>query len=245
MPSGSLTLEDLTRCGWTTVIEGADKRENWHYFQCFNARAKEAHANGQETCRQVFTLLAEVCSLTLKVDAVEEPFQPSMVTWQGRTAAVEDFDDDVLALLAMLAPTVSDAELRARLADLVWVAKRKDYRLALTAVRAYLASARMLEASGAWSEMEERLERAVRLAKSLGRKNQAFIEAITAVEAALDRHDTMGGWKILAAQLMSVLLEHSVGDPEKYAPLSGLAARRALREGDWRRAGIYWRIKAD
>ena len=69
----------------------------------------------------------------------------------------DDINDQHYAILAELAPAVSDAEMRARLCDLLWVVKR-NYLLAKAAVLAYQESARTLEDGDNWPPCAWRLE---------------------------------------------------------------------------------------
>jgi len=107
-----------------------------------------------------------VTDVHLDPDNFLQPCGPRFVARAARGTIPEDLNEQHYTILADLAPTVADAEMRARLCDLLWVVKR-DHGLARTAVEAYLESARTLEDSDNWPPCAHRIRRAVRLARSL------------------------------------------------------------------------------
>ncbi|MBP0031257.1 DUF4209 domain-containing protein [Roseofilum sp. Guam] len=151
----------------------------------------------------------------------------------------KDLTDDWLNFLADIAPEISDPELQARVADILWI-KRRDYRMAQLAIPAYLQSATTLESPEHWPPCVDRMERALRLARRIGHKNEIVFSHI---EAVLDRYNGEDPlW--LSARLMALLQESRFGDPAKYAALSEKAATLAESSSDWRRARTLWGIKA-
>jgi hypothetical protein len=77
--------------------------------------------------------------------------------------------------------------MRARISDVLWVAKR-DFRMTELAVESYLESAKTLEDPENWPNATERIERATRIAVSLGPKNKGFAQVFTHIEGVLDRY---------------------------------------------------------
>lgn len=118
--------------------------------------------------------------------------------------------------------------------------------MAELAIRSYLEAADILEDPAEWWQCEHRMERAVQLAVSLGKRNQPFRKVIAYIAGVLDRYqgeDPM----FLSAKLMTILLDYEQGDPVKYAALAEKAAMGAEAEKDeikWHKARSYWEIKA-
>ena len=237
-----LTKDDFDRSHWQNVIANRQKKECQVYRAEFFEKAREAEESGDTKTREVFSLLGHITSLMLKSDSPHEPFAPLAVFHDFRTAIVDDFSDAHLDVLRELAPEISDAEMKARVADVLWIRKR-DFQMAQLAVKAYLESAQSLEDPRKWSLCFQRIERASHLAALLGKKNKHFMSVIAYIEALLDKYkgdDPL----FLSAKLMALLQEYREGDPSKYAAIAEKAALRAESEHDWHKARNYWQIKA-
>ena len=224
-----LTKDDFINSRWQDVINSSERKECLAYSSGFWKKAQEAKEAANVREQAVFEILAAVTSAAIKPDSNEEFF----------AEVFRSLTDEHLDFLAEIAPEISDAELQARVADILWV-KRRDYRMAQLAVTAYLQSATKLEDPDNWTWCFDRIERALRLARRI--KYQ--VEAVVAhVEAVLDRYKGEDpSW--LSAKLMKLLQEYQLGDPMKYAALAEKAATLAESAHDWRRARDYWDIKA-
>lgn len=103
---------------------------------------------------EAWHLLGAVTSTALRAHNKAAPFLPDWLI---------SFTDDHLNLFAALALDVEDAELRARLCDVLWM-RRHDVKMARQAVDAYLESAHALEnlkESGSYGrDCSDRIERA-------------------------------------------------------------------------------------
>jgi hypothetical protein len=195
-------------------------------------------------------LLSFITRQVLRPENSAEPFATGGFILAGiQLPGLEDIPDNQLDALKQWLPDVTDHELRARVADVVWVAHpRRDFKVAGTAIDAYVASATKLEDPVQWPYCADRLERALRLAAMAGGgpkpTNAQFAWVISHIETVLDKYDGEDPL-FLSARLMELLLEHGAGDPIKYAALAGKLALRA--ESLHNRpdlARLYWRIKA-
>ena len=224
-----LTKDDFINSRWQDVINSSERKECLTYSMAFWGKAPEAKEVGNVREQAVFEILAAVTDALIKPDLTEEFF----------AEIFQNLTDEHLDFLADIAPDISDPELQARVADILWV-RRRGYRMAQLAVTAYLQSATKLEDPDNWTWCFDRIERALRLARRI--KYQ--VEAVVAhVEAVLDRYKGEDpSW--LSAKLMKLLQEYQLGDPMKYAALAEKAATLAESAHDWRRARDYWDIKA-
>ncbi len=226
-----LTKDDFINSRWQDVVNGSERKECFTYSQAFWKKAQEAKEAGNVREQAVFEILAVVTSAAIQPESTEEFF----------AEVFRNLTDEQLDFLAEIASEISDPELQARVADILWV-KRRDYRMAQLAVIAYLQSATELEDIIVWILCFNRIERALRLA---GRKPEAVVAHI---EAVLDRYNGEDpSW--LSAKLMELLQEHRqkkyrLSDPTKYAALAEKAATLAESEHHWERARTYWDIKA-
>ena len=204
----------------------------------------EAHEAGDEEAQNVYTVMWAATSLFLKDPAnISNPFCPMLVGPEFRTAELNDFTDEHIAVFRQLLPKIQDSDLLARIADIVWVRKR-DYQVAEQAVSAYLESARRLEdMQQPWPSCLERIRRAVTLSVLHGRNGQMFKQAIAHIEETLERHRENDP-SYLSAELMAILLKQKVGDSTKYVQLSEWHAKSAEEDEDWHRPKTYWELQA-
>lgn len=231
------SAEDFQRCDWQEAPLGSDKRECRAYAALYGAKAREVEAAGDTAGRRVFALLYHVCSLMLMPDSPEGPLVPRIV--------VDDLSDDRLRCLEDIVHMVRDAELRARIADVLCCRRVGGHQMAGVAVPAYVESAEVLEDPDEWFECAQRIRRALDLAASLGKTNQPFKDVVAHIESVLDKYQGEDPL-LLSATLMEMLQDHGQGDHNKYAALAEKAALRAESEEsgvNWQKARRYWSIK--
>lgn len=235
-----LTRADFDRCGWEEVLTAAPQKNCQEYFGPFMHRAKQAREAGDPVAEAVFTVLFLLTDVQLRPEDIHQPFGPRFVSKAGRGVAAEDLKDQHWTILAELGPTIADAEMRARVCDLVWVVKR-NHELGRLAVEAYLESARFLWDPDMWPPCFWRIARAVRLARSIGGANELFESTILQVEdmvICLKGEDPL----FLTGRLMELLLEFKKGEPGKFAPLAEKAAELAEAVMGFDRACNLWTI---
>jgi len=119
-----LTETDFNASHWHEVIDTSPEKDCLTYDSRFFAKAKEAETAGDATQQELFTLLGAISSFMLKSDSIDEPFAPKAVWRNSRSAILEDIPDVHLEILKAIAGTINDHEMRARVADVLWVRKR-------------------------------------------------------------------------------------------------------------------------
>jgi hypothetical protein len=149
--------------------------------------------------------------------------------------------EEECSLLASLVEQVSDPELRARLADYLWIAQR-DRKYGEIAVDEYLASAKRLRDPEKWPGCAGRYERAAKLAASLGKKNERFTRTVRVIEEYLKELDGTDPL-FLSERLMAILLDLRQGDPSEYAQLAEKCALAAEARGNFYLALHYWNVQ--
>ncbi len=240
IPGAELTKAEVDQIAWQEVVAGCSEKECSAYEQAFYEKAREAQTAGNTEAEALFALLGIICSFHLKLDEPDEPFVPALVFQTGRSPSPEDLSDAHLDLLQQLAPEVADPELRARVADVIWVCRR-NFQMAVLAVEAYLASASVLEDPEHWPTGFERIERALQLGASLGRNHPVLQTVIAYIEDRLAYHNGADPL-FLSAKLMELLQEQRRGDPAIYAPLAERMALQAEAEHKWHKARTCWSI---
>lgn len=226
-----LTKEDFINSRWQDVVNSSERKDCFTYSNGFWEKAQEAKEAGNDKEQALFEILAALTVVAINPESTEEYF----------ARYFHNLTEEHLNFLADIVQEISDPELQARVADILWV-KRGDYRMAQIAVNAYLQSATELEDVMEWIWCFYRIERSLRLA---GRKPEAVVAHI---ETVLDRYNGKDpSW--LSAKLMELLQEpklkkYRLSDPTKYAALAEKAATLAESKCHWERARTYWQIKA-
>lgn len=224
-----LNKEDFINSDWKEVIDNSERKDCQRYDMAFWNKAKKAEEAGNLKEQAVFGILAAITGAAIKPESNDEFFNEIF----------SNLTEEHLSFLSEIVLEISDPELQARVADILWVRKR-DYRIGQLAVDAYLKSAKELEHPEEWPYFTDRIERVLRLARKINYKHETVF---TYIEEVLDRYkgeDPL--W--LSAKLMELLLEYRFGDPKKYAAIAEKAATLAESNNDWRKARNHWEIKA-
>ena len=225
-----LTKEDFINSRWLEVVNSSETKECLAYNRVFWNKAQEAKEAGNVREQYVFEILAFVTGIAIKPESTEEFF----------AEVFQNLTEEHLNFLTEIAAEVSDPELQARIADILWV-KKRNYRMAQLAVTAYLQSATELEDPEKWNRCFERIERALRLARKINYQAELVVAHI---EVVLDRYNGEDPlW--LSVKLMELLQEYKLGNPTKYAALAEKAAILKESAKDWDKARNYWEIKAE
>lgn len=238
----TLEIEHFQAISWKDQIVEADEKTVGKYQSIFFSKASELEDDNDLKGSRAYRFLGDLCSMYLKLDNPDNPFGPMAVTANGRTAIVDDFSEADLDVMDDFLDDIGDPELRARVADILWTARR-DHTAAETAFEAYLESAQNLLNPESWSVSFERIERAFQIASMLG--NQDLKE--DARDFALDILDELEGEdpKFLSYNLLKLLLEHELGDLNDLSQRTEDAANKAASEEDWRKTRKLWMLKAD
>lgn len=237
-----LTKEDFENSKWEEIIDHCEKKECHSYSAGLFKKAREAEDAGWKINQEIFTLLGGIASMYLKAQLQNDPFGPMVVMSGSRSAIVDDFSENHLNALSEIVFSIKDAEIRSRIADVLWI-RRRDFRFAETAIDSYLASAEFLDHPENWSKSAERIERAFRLALLLGPGAGHVDKLINHIEKVIDRYQ---GKDLLfyTNSLMRLLIEIHKGDFQKYCDLSKNIAQQAEKMGNFYRARAYWETNA-
>ncbi|ELE9234854.1 DUF4209 domain-containing protein [Enterobacter kobei] len=152
------------------------------------------------------SLLGAICSMRLDSSNVKAPFKAKFVSADRRGFLPEDFAHEQLTVLNDVFEGIGTPEVRARVADLLWVRKIGGIKNAHAAIESYIESAYYLaEVDASWPYIFERLERALRLSAAYRREKQNpefFVRSSEALlreyEKSLERGEYIYNLKLLA-----------------------------------------------
>ncbi len=238
-----LAPEFLKSVDWEAPIKEVFPITCEHFYRRFLEAARTAEDQGNTTAQAAFALLGQVSSLNLKPQEKQTPFGPMLVYEGRRSADVTDFTEDHVAALKLLLSVLNNNDLKARVADVIWTARRKDnFSYAEQAIDFYLLAGEELMNGETFTYAVERFTRASHLAASLGRNSRKFRPTAQRIEAVIDSLPPK--YNLHVGQLIELLLEYQTGDIAKFANLAELCALDAEKDNNWYVAGQYWEIKA-
>ena len=240
LPNNQFTLDDFQQVDWQEALDNCAKKECFAYSEAFRAKTREAQSSGDERAEKVFRVLAEISGYHFTPSDMHQPFDALRIEGM-RTAIPDDLGSEGAEILQQFAPNIAEPELRARVADVVWVVKR-DFKSAVLAVNAYLESATKVQDPDQWPACAKRIERALRLSMLLNNE-ELFNKVVRHIETVLEEYQGTDPL-FLSAKMMDLLLEFKAGDSNTCMDIAETAATRAEAEKNWRRARKYWQLKA-
>jgi len=232
-----LTKEDFINSAWKEVIDNSERKECCRYYDGFLSKATKAKEAGNHRQYEMFDILKLVCMI------------PGMIP-------VEDIKDEYLDFLDEIVDEVSDPELKAKIAEILWV-KRGEYQSGQLAVEAYLESAKQLEDPQKWIEDPrkwkscfDKIKILLRLALKINYKLEIVVEYIEDFLTRYQGEDSL--WlsiklhKLLQDEKnINLLRKKQLLNTAKYAALAEKGAIFQESSKEWDKARNYWEIKAE
>jgi hypothetical protein len=240
-PLSSCAIPDEQLALVDQLAARAEKAEGYWIGDVFAKRAAEEGLTDE--MRAAWRLLAELMRMHFRPQDANNPFGPLMTLRDGAHSLIPlDLQANEIAFLRAVLVRVTDCEVRARLADTLWLVTRDAVR-ARDAVGAYLASSERLEDPQHWPPATERLQRAARLARTLGKGDPLLSETLDKV---LERIRIYRGRDPLffTYQLAELLYEFRFGDAAELAGYTLAGAEGARAELDFNRTRQYYEISA-
>ncbi len=183
-----ITIDQLLKSPWQEVVDGCEEQTCSYLHSDFSAKAKEVGPESEHA--SPLQLLSSVCSTHMrKKEDNGSPYGPLWVSDGKRTFLPEDLSAEQAEELFDFMEHVSTPDLKARIADTLWVSKKnKDKHLAAKiAVSEHIKSGYQLIHSEHPIRGIDRFERAVAIAAELGRGGKAEMDsALAACWSALN-----------------------------------------------------------
>ena len=233
-----VTAEDLREVPWLDAIEADKRNDIKNYSTALFAKASVAAKAGDICAERVYALLGSAASMYYDSKDIAEPLKPMFVMANSRSAALNDFEDQHLDPIAAAYAEIDDREMKARLADILWI-RRKDHQAARVAAAAYLEGAKALMDPSEWLQGFERLQRAMKIASAMGKKSperSAVAKYALELLAELNGSDPL----YLTSSVIELCLAHKIGDPALLAGYAENSANGAEDREDWISAADYW-----
>src|SRR4028119_1061729 len=156
MKTSSLIFDIGTpaRVDLDAVLATAERCDPYFYSIALDGAAERSRTEGDATLADTLNLLSLAMQPMLDATSDDQPFRPILEVEGRRSILPQDFTTEHTRSFASTLGNIGDPELRARLADIVWlrradlVDRREGVEATRSAVEAYLAAASVQEASG-------------------------------------------------------------------------------------------------
>ncbi|HEY0015179.1 MAG TPA: DUF4209 domain-containing protein [Longimicrobium sp.] len=237
----SPTSEDFEQTPWQSVLETVAASKDYEYANAFHQAAEDSEKSSDARAEGVYRLLADLCSFVLHPEHPRQPFRSTQVG-AFRTSDPEGISSAAVSALGIVAPTVPDPWLRARMADFVWTFGR-NHQMARLAIESYIEIAKDIAGAERWPSRMHPIERAVEIARQLGPKGGAVEEVTDFVDSVLSQVAASPG--MLAHALLTLAVKHRLGDPLAQYVMASDIANNAERENNWDQAERYWQLAED
>lgn len=209
-----VTYEQLKAAPWQDAVKDAHDDAADYRWSAFNKLIGDLDDDNEHL--PALRLIGNICSTMLRSHREHgEALAPSMIFEGRRSFAPEDLTMEQGEELFKFLDEVDDLELKARIADTLWVSKqvKQKHLAAKAAIEAYLASGESLIRSDNHGG-EKRLSRAIDIAKELGRGGaEDFSRGIELIEKLALAEDGVPENK--QCELMAILLHNRSGDAKK------------------------------
>jgi len=235
----SLSVTHFEDHNWREVLGQAEKPTCRQYARLFAERLEEAREEGHAEAEELYQTLHSVSALHLRPKGDGTPLP-----------GVDELDAEKLQVLAEVFASIEDSELRARVADILWVRKVGDnpYQFALEAIDSYAESANRLEGVYNNHPTLRRYARALSLAKRLNNTEKQIAVATVLEGCIRERAATESSWWL--RRYSELLYESELGDPAEQAELMGQAAQSIENPEDeddgvdYGTSRKYWELSA-
>ena len=224
----------------TEIIASVRTKECLEYYPEFKNKAISAKEASDKTC-SAWSLLWSLTCMHFQPHDSHEPFAPA-VSWEDYRGFIPaDIPNESLDALSEWLPEVADAELSARIADVLWLRHRKP-NLLKTSVQSYIKSALNLESPASWGQCVEKFERALHLSVCLRKQEPNVLNSVAqCIEKIIKKYGDDNP-PSLSIKLMGLLCEFRCGDAKQYYDLSRKVAEQAHSQKLWQRAEKAWGV---
>ncbi|MFM5888008.1 MAG: hypothetical protein ACKOQS_06925, partial [Dolichospermum sp.] len=235
-----LNKEDFINSAWKEVIENSERKLCNIYYDNFRRKAQEAKEAGNNRQYGVFDILQRVT-----VAPIQSELDIAYSTFSDR------FTDETIDFLAEIFDEVSDPELQAQIAEIIWFKdKKRNYTMGQLAVYSYLESAKKLEDPEKWSRCFDRIKKSLTLALTINYQPEIVVEYIDEVLNHYQGQDPL--WLsvklhelLQEEKTVNFLLKKRILDTPKYVDLAHKGAIFSESNGEWEKARRWWEIKSE
>jgi hypothetical protein len=235
-----VSSDEVKKYPWQDVIKTSATKEMFSYHSLFNEALKNCQNAGDLLGVKVYRFIGGLTSWRLNYDDSNDKYLP---LFDGAISPT-DYQDEDLDVLEQILPEIVDAEFKSRVADLLWLCrKKKTPDHARIAVESFLTAASTLEDDRLDCIFTDRIKRAVQLSASLGKEKDLFKNTVSHVNALIQKYSQTGKqW--VCGDLMNILLDFGEGDAAKLSTLCCNIAKHFQTQSDFMWAQNYWRLQS-
>src|ERR1700722_3213842 len=137
-----VSADEIKKYPWQDVIKTSVAKDMFSYHTALNMALKNCQDGSDFLGVKVYRFIGGLTSWRTSYDDPNDKYLP---LFEGAISPADYQDDDLLVWEEIL-PQISDAEFKSRVADLLWLyRKKKNPEHALIAVESFLMSASALE----------------------------------------------------------------------------------------------------
>lgn len=235
---------DFDKYQWAEILGRVSSKECQNYSKGFLEEAGAYQASGDTLAHEIFKFLSEITSVVMEPPILMEPLEVKQHNYHNYVEKLIEslLSKKHLSVLRELISKIDDPEMRARVADVLWICKQDSERarpiqMAREAVKAYLQSARNLEDVENEMNCYARLKRAAQLAPLIdGKRNTEMrCEVVEHINDLISRYATVenefltgSAMKVLQEDLDKSLSTIQIDLPSYAAKCANIAAQKAL-----------------
>nr|WP_314565610.1 hypothetical protein [uncultured Campylobacter sp.] len=103
------------------ILKGAKYFDD--YSSKFAGLFEKNFRNGNLKVSKIFYLLRNACSMTLKPESLNEPYEAGCIAGDCTSAILEDFTEQDLEFFESILDEITDCRLKSRITDILWILK--------------------------------------------------------------------------------------------------------------------------
>ncbi|MFW6026354.1 MAG: DUF4209 domain-containing protein [Candidatus Woesearchaeota archaeon] len=239
--STSLTKKDLSEFNINDLFREVEEETCYRFNRLINNKLNNVNDDKKE---EIYLLFGAITSLKLNKDIGGEPFIRNLMFINSRKIKIAEIDDSYLTLLKEIIDKINSNELKARIADLLWI-KNKNYIMAKKSIGYYLKSAEKLEDATNWINCFRRINRAIDIATCIKSGNEdLYNDVINFVEELIKRNKNGNSYNLIL-KCLKLLQKYQEGDYNQYALLSHEYYDIFIEENNWKMARNFSEVESE
>lgn len=213
------------------------------YENYFFGLTKEFRDGNNAPGTEAASLLGGICSMMFSNSRPGNPWGPMWTDYKAgkRSLEADDLEKEQLDALGEVLPEITDPELKARIADILWT-RGQGYQFGQMAIAAYINGENRPEAANHVMERIWRLGRAINIARSLGRAKPLHVSTFERLDQLVDELAVDPANAPCLPHLLDIIFDHQLGDPVKYITFCEAAAGHASLQKDWDLSARFWQL---
>ncbi|CZE48736.1 DUF4209 domain-containing protein [Campylobacter geochelonis] len=136
-----LNLGDFKKSNYMEIIELSSLKTCLFYSLVFAENAQKEEEAGNIKKAKILSLLAKICSVSIKPQSMNDPYSPMFKFKGKRTFLPDDLEIDEIIFLEKIIEECKDYRIQSKIADILWIIKKhrniKYLEIALSAYKKF------------------------------------------------------------------------------------------------------------